>query len=263
MRSGDNRFKQALAAGRSQIGLWCTLSTGFTAEVVAGAGFDWLLLDTEHSPGDVLTVLAQLQALSGYPVAPVVRPASNDPVLIKRLLDCGAQSLLIPYVETVADARAAVAAIRYPPSGMRGVSAITRATQFGRVRNYARDAEAGLCLIVQIETRRGVDALEEIAAVDGIDGVFVGPSDLAASLGHIGDPGHPDVVAVVEDAVARIVACGKPAGILTADPVFAERCIALGTIFTAVGVDAALLARAADALAMWFRPPTGTSHGGG
>lgn len=260
MRSADNPFKHALAAGQPQIGLWCTLSTGFTAEVVAGAGFDWLLLDTEHSPGDVLTVLGQLQALSGYPVSPVVRPASNDPVLIKRLLDCGAQSLLIPYIESVSDARAAVTAIRYPPGGLRGVSAITRATHFGRVRDYARNAEAELCLIVQIETRRGIDALEEIAAVDGIDGIFVGPGDLAASLGHIGDPGHPEVVSVVEDAIARIVACGKPAGILTADPVFAERCIALGTIFTAVGVDAALLARAADALAARFRPAAPASR---
>jgi 4-hydroxy-2-oxoheptanedioate aldolase len=250
-----NRFKQALAAGRQQIGLWVTLSNAYAAEAVAGAGFDWLLLDTEHSPGDVLTVLAQLQALAGYPdVAPVVRPASNDPVTIKRLLDIGAQTLLIPYVQSAEEAAAAVAACRYPPAGFRGVSAMTRATRFGRIPGYAQAADAEICVLVQIETQRGLDALEEIAAVDGVDGVFVGPGDLAASLGHIGALDHPAVVAAVEGAIGRLVAAGKPAGILTSDPSFAERCVALGSTFTAVGVDAALLARAADALARRWKP---------
>lgn len=250
-----NRFKQAIGAGRRQVGLWLTLSTAYSAEVVAGAGFDWLLLDTEHSPGDVLTVMAQLQALSGYPdVSPVVRPASNDPVLIKRYLDIGARTLLIPYVQSAEEAAAAVAATRYPPAGMRGVSALTRATRFGRVPDYARTAHSEICLLVQIETQRGLDALEEIAVVEGIDGVFIGPGDLAASLGHIGELGHPAVVAAIEDAVRRIAAAGKPAGILTSDTAFAERCVALGTRFTAVGVDAGLLARAADALARQWKP---------
>lgn len=250
-----NRFKEAILAGRQQVGLWLTLSNGYAAEVVAGAGFDWLLLDTEHSPGDVLTVMAQLQALSGYPdVSPVVRPASNDPVLIKRLLDIGAQSLLIPYVQSAEEAAAAVAATRYPPAGIRGVSALTRATRFGRISDYARTADGEACLLVQIETQRGLDALEDIAAVEGVDGLFVGPGDLAASLGHIGALDHPAVVAAVEDAIRRIVAAGKPAGILTSDPAFAERCIALGASFTAVGVDAGLLARAADALARRWKP---------
>lgn len=250
-----NGFKRALAEGHQQIGLWTTLSTAFAAEAVAGAGFDWLLLDTEHSPGDVLTVLAQLQALAGYPdVSPVVRPASNDPVLIKRFLDIGAQTLLIPYVQSAQEAAQAVAAIRYPPAGIRGVTALSRATRFGRVRDYPREAERELCLLVQVETQAGLDALEEIAAVDGVDGVFVGPGDLAASLGYIGQLGHPEVVAAVEGAIRRIVAGGKPAGVLTSDPAFAERCIDLGATFTAVGVDLGLLARGADALARRFKP---------
>ncbi|MDB5704150.1 MAG: 2,4-dihydroxyhept-2-ene,7-dioic acid aldolase [Sphingomonas bacterium] len=248
-----NRFKAAIAEGRQQIGLWSTLSTAFAAEVVAGANFDWLLLDTEHSPGDVLTVLGQLQALSGYPLSPIVRPAANDAVLIKRYLDIGVQTLLIPYVQSADEARAAVAAVRYPPDGIRGVSALTRATRFGRVEGYAKGAAAEICLLVQVETQAGLDALEDIAAVEGVDGVFVGPGDLAASLGHIGDLGHPVVVGAVEDAIRRIVAAGKPAGVLTGDPMFARRCIELGTIFTAVGIDVGLLARAADALAARFR----------
>jgi 4-hydroxy-2-oxoheptanedioate aldolase len=248
-----NRFKRALADGKCQIGLWCTLSNAYATEAVAGAGFDWLLLDTEHSPGDVLSVLAQLQALSGYPgIAPVVRPAANDPVLIKRFLDIGAQSLLVPYVQNAQEARAAVAAVRYPPGGVRGVSALTRATQFGRVRDYARLAESELCLILQIETQAGLDALESICAVDGVDAIFIGPGDLAASLGHIGELGHPAVVAAVEDAIARVIAAGKPAGILAGNTDFAAHCIGLGTSFTAVGTDAGLLARGADGLARSF-----------
>jgi 4-hydroxy-2-oxoheptanedioate aldolase len=248
-----NAFKAALRNGRQQIGLWSTLSTAFGAEVVAGAGFDWLCLDTEHSPGDVLTVMAQLQAMSGYAVSPVVRPASNDPVLIKRFLDVGAQTLLIPYVQSAEEAHAAVAAVRYPPEGIRGVSALTRATQFGRIDGYAQGAASEIALLIQVETQAGLDAIETIAAVDGVDGIFIGPADLGASLGHNGNPGHPVVVGAVEDAIKRIVATGKPAGILTGDPVFAARCIELGTTFTAVGVDVGLLARAADQLASRFR----------
>lgn len=247
-----NLFKRALAEGRQQIGLWCSLPGAYAAEAVAGSGFDWLLFDTEHSPGDPLTVLAQLQAVAPYPVSAVVRPASNDAVLIKRFLDLGAQTLLIPYVQDAAEARAAVAAMRYPPEGIRGVSGVTRATRFGRIPDYGRTAHRELCLLVQIETRQALDNLESIAAVDGVDGVFIGPADLAASLGHVGQPGHPEVTALIETAIGRIRACGKPAGILTPDPVFAARCIALGTLFTAVGVDAAILARSTDALAQRF-----------
>jgi 4-hydroxy-2-oxoheptanedioate aldolase len=247
-----NRFKAALVRGERQIGLWCSLADAFAAEVVAGAGFDWLLLDTEHSPADIADVLAQLQALAAYPCAPVVRPTSNDPVVIKRLLDIGAQTLLIPQVESPEEARAAVAATRYPPEGVRGVSALTRATRFGRVPGYATGAHDELCVLVQVESVRALGRLEEIAAVEGVDGVFVGPADLAASLGHAGDPAATAVVEAVEDAIGRIHSLGRPAGVLTSDPAFARRCEELGTTFTAVGVDIGLLARAADALARDF-----------
>ena len=221
-RSADllphNHFKQALLEGRQQIGLWCSLPGPYVAEAMAGSGFDWMLFDTEHSPGDPVTVLAQLQAVAPYPVSPVVRPASNDAVLIKRFLDIGAQTLLIPYVQNVAEAKAAVAAMRYPPAGIRGVAASTRATRFGRVADYGKRAHEQLCLLVQVETRAALDQLEGIANVDGVDGVFIGPGDLAASLGHVGAPGHPEVQSAIEDAIGRIRACGKPAGILTAGP---------------------------------------------
>jgi 4-hydroxy-2-oxoheptanedioate aldolase len=248
-----NPFRRRLLAGDRLRGLWCTLSTAYAVEAVAGAGFDWLLLDTEHSPGDVLSVMGQLQALSGFPAAmPVVRPASNDAVLIKRFLDVGASSLLIPYVQSAAEAEAAVAATRYAPQGIRGVSAATRATQFGRYSDYAQVANDEIAVLVQVETQRGLDAIEEIAAVAGVDGIFIGPADLAASLGHMGNPQHADVVAAVEDAIRRVVRAGKPAGILTGDEAFARRCIDLGATFVAVGVDAVLLARGADALASRF-----------
>jgi len=248
-----NAFKQALLAGQQQIGLWCTLSSAYVIDVVADAGFDWLLIDTEHSPADVPQVLGQLQALSGHAPAAVVRPASNDPVLIKRLLDLGVQTLLIPCIQSAEEARAAVSAVRYPPRGIRGISALTRATHFGRVKDYPTKADAEICLLLQIETQAGLDVLEEIAAVDGVDGLFIGPGDLAASFGHIGKLNHPEVIAAVEDAIARSVAAGRPVGILTGDAAFADRCITLGTCLTAVGVDAGLLARAADALAAHFK----------
>ena len=248
-----NRFKAALQAGERQVGLWCSLANAYAAEVVAGAGYDWLLLDTEHSHADVADVLAQLQAVAAYPCAPVVRPPSNDPVIIKRLLDAGAQTLLIPQVDSPEQARQAVAATRYPPAGVRGVSALTRATRFGRVPGYATTAHTELCVVVQVESVHALECLEQIAKVDGVDGVFVGPGDLAASLGHPGELKAPAVVAAVEDAIRRIRALGRPAGVLTTDRDFARRCEELGTTFTAVGIDIALLARAADALAKEFR----------
>ncbi|MBC8719688.1 4-hydroxy-2-oxoheptanedioate aldolase [Ochrobactrum sp. Marseille-Q0166] len=253
MKLPVNHFKQAISSGRSQVGLWCSLPGSYAAECVAGAGYDWLLFDTEHSPGDPLTVLAQLQAVAPYSTSAVVRPAANDPVLIKRFLDIGAQTLLIPMVNTREEAKAAVAATRYPPHGIRGVSALTRATRFGRVADYVEQVEDELCLLVQIETREALDCIEEIADVDGVDGIFIGPADLAASLGHVGKPGHPEVVERVENAISRIIAAGKPAGILTSDPSFAARCIELGTLFTAVGIDAGILARQSEALLKGFK----------
>jgi 4-hydroxy-2-oxoheptanedioate aldolase len=248
-----NPFKAKLKAGEQQIGLWCSLASPYAAEVVAGAGFDWLLFDTEHSPGGVESVLGQLQAVGAYPVAPVVRPATNDVVLIKRFLDIGAQTLLIPYVQNTDEARAAVMAMRYPPEGVRGVAGLTRASRFGRVKEYARRAAEELCLLVQVETAEALSELEAIAGVEGVDGVFIGPGDLAASLGHVGQPGHPEVVAAVKDAIVRLKAIGKPSGILTLDVAFSKRCIELGATFTAVGMDLAILARGADRLAAEFK----------
>ena len=253
MKLPENRFKHAIREGRQQIGLWCSLPGGFAAELLAGSGFDWLLLDTEHSPGDPLTVLEQLQAVAPYDVSPIVRPASNDTVLIKRFLDMGAQTLLVPYVQSAQEARAAVAAMHYAPQGVRGVAGTTRATRFGRVEGYHKRASEELCLLVQVETQESLNALEDIAAVDGVDGVFVGPGDLAASLGYPGQLMHPAVVAAVEDAIKRIRACGKPAGILTPDNAFAARCIELGTVFTAVGSDLGVLARGTEKLAAQFK----------
>jgi 4-hydroxy-2-oxoheptanedioate aldolase len=248
-----NAFKRALRAKRSQIGLWCTLGSPTAAEAVAGSGFDWLLIDTEHTPVSIEAVLAQLQACAACPVAPVVRPSWNDPVEIKRLLDIGAQTLLIPYVQTAAEARLAVSSMRYPPEGIRGVAGTTRATRYGRVQGYTVRASEELCLLVQVETRDALAALDDIAAVDGVDGVFIGPSDLSASMGHPGNPGHPEVVAAIENAIERILAAGKAPGILTLDEAFARRCIERGMLFTAVGVDAVVLVRETESLARRFK----------
>src|SRR5919197_2021149 len=209
-----NTFKRAIVQGRPQIGLWCSSCSNITAEVIAGAGFDWILIDTEHAPNELPMVLGQLQALAGGTAAAVVRPAWNDLVLIKRLLDIGAQNLLVPYVQTVEEARAAVAAVHYPPRGVRGVAVLHRANRFGRVKDYFGRADAEVGLLLQIETRAGLQNLDAIAAVEGVDGLFIGPSDLAAALGHLGDNRHPEVRAAIEDAVRRIRKAGKTAGIL-------------------------------------------------
>lgn len=248
-----NPFKKAILAGRQQIGLWVSLASPYSAEIVAGSGFDWLLIDGEHSPNDPTTVLPQLQAVAPYPVSPIIRPAWNDKVLIKRYLDVGAQSLLVPYVQTVEEAEAAVAAIRFPTRGVRGVAGVTRASRFGRVPGYAKHAETELCLLVQIETRLGLDNLEAIARTDGIDGVFIGPADLAAGLGHLGEMQHSEVQSAIRDAIGRIRACGKPAGILATDEASARRYIEWGTLFTAVGLDAMILARESEKLAAKFK----------
>ena len=248
-----NDFKRAILAGRQQIGLWVSLANPYSAEIVGGAGFDWLVIDGEHSPNDPPSVLPQLQAVAPYPSEPVVRPAWNDTVLIKRYLDIGARSLLVPYVQDANEAAAAVAAIRYPPRGVRGVAGMTRASRYGRIDGYVKRAESELCLLVQIETRRGLDNLEAIARVDGVDGVFIGPSDLAAGLGHLGEPGNAEVQSAIKDAIGRIRACGKPAGILATDEATTRRYIEWGTVFTAVGLDAMILAREAEKLAAKFR----------
>jgi 4-hydroxy-2-oxoheptanedioate aldolase len=251
-----NPFKRALAEGRPQIGLWCTLSHHVVVEVVAGSGFDWLCLDTEHSPNELPMVLSQLQAAAAYPTHAVVRPAWNDMVLIKRLLDIGAQTLLLPYVQNAEEARRAVSYTRYPPEGRRGLAGVTRASRYGRVGGYARRAHEELCVLVQVETRIALGEIEAIAAVEGVDGIFVGPADLAADMGHAGESGHPEVQAAVEQAITRIRAAGKPAGILISDENLARRYLQLGALFVAVGVDTSILARETQALAARFNTIT-------
>lgn len=247
-----NTFKRALRSGKHQTGLWMTLASHYATEAVAGSSLDWLLIDMEHSPNEYDDVLRQLQVVAGYACHPVVRPTWNDPVAFKRLLDMGVQTLLVPYVQNAAEAHAAVLAMRYPPHGIRGVSAATRATRFGRVKDYAAHAQDELCLLVQVESLEALDQIEAIAAVDGVDGIFIGPGDLAASMGLIGQLRHPDLIARIEDAISRIRQCGKAPGILTGDRELAALFMRQGSLFTAVGVDAVLLGRAADELGRAF-----------
>jgi 2-keto-3-deoxy-L-rhamnonate aldolase RhmA len=248
-----NAFKRALAQGRRPIGFWLSLGSPAVAELVAGAGYDWVLVDTEHAPNELPDVIDQLRALEGGTASAVVRPAWNDPVLVKRLLDAGAQSLLVPFVRNREEAERAVAATRYPPRGIRGVATVTRASRYGRVDDYVRAAEDELCVVVQLETRASLAELEEIAAVPGIDALFVGPSDLAADLGHRGDPRHPEVQAAIADACGRCARLGKPLGTFAPIEDDARRYLDMGVRFAAVGADAVVLRRGADALREAFR----------
>jgi 4-hydroxy-2-oxoheptanedioate aldolase len=246
----ENPFKAALAAGQLQIGLWAALANPYTTEICAGAGFDWLLLDSEHAPNDLRSLLAELQAMAPYATAPVVRPRTGDVHLVKQILDIGAQNLLVPMIETAAEAALMVQAVRYPPHGVRGVgSALARASRWNRVPRYLDRADAEMCLLVQVETRKGLDNIEAIAVTPGVDGVFIGPSDLAASLGHLGDPANPEVQRAIAQAVPRILAAGKAPGILATTDAAARAYLDLGCRFVAVGTDVGLLARNAEALA--------------
>jgi len=255
-----NTFKRALAAGKPQIGVWSTLPSPYIAELVAGAGYDWVLLDNEHTPGDVPLMLQQLQAVAAAtpaagcpPTSAVVRPPWNDTVLIKRYLDVGAQTLLLPYVQNADEARAAVAATRYGPDGTRGMGGSMRASNYGRVADYVRRASDELCVLVQVETREALEHIEAIAAVDGIDGIFIGPADLSASMGHAGNAKHPEVNEAIDDSIRRIRACGKAPGILMADEVRARQCLANGALFVAVAIDMLVLRSGLDAGAARFR----------
>jgi 4-hydroxy-2-oxoheptanedioate aldolase len=248
-----NEFKHAIAAGKLQIGLWCSLCSNVAAEIVSHSGYDWLLLDTEHSPNEVPDILSQLQATQAGTASAIVRPAWNDMVLIKRYLDIGAQTLLIPFVQNADEARAAVAATRYPPDGIRGITGSGRASRYGRVKDYLKNAGSEICVLVQVETRSALDQIEAIASVEGVDGVFIGPNDLSASFGQIGNWGHPEVQAALEDAVKRLNKIGKPAGILTPNEEEAKRFIQWGYTFVAVGSDIGLLAKNADGLAKRFK----------
>jgi len=248
-----NAFKHALKDARAQIGLWSSLSSNYSVEVIAGAGFDWILLDMEHSPNDLESLLAQLQAAAAYPAHAVVRVPWNDMVAMKRILDVGAQSLLVPYVSTAEEARAAVAHTRYPPKGVRGVAGTTRATRFGRIKDYARRAHEEICVLVQVETQGALDNIESICAVEGVDGVFVGPADLHASMGYVGEIANAKVKPIIDDAIRRIRKAGKAPGILTPSDEDARRWLDCGALFVAVGADVGILARGAEALAAKFK----------
>jgi 4-hydroxy-2-oxoheptanedioate aldolase len=248
-----NSFKHAIAKGQLQIGLWCSLCSPVAIEVVSHSGYDWLLLDTEHSPNDVTDILGHLQAAQSGTASCIVRPAWNDMVLIKRYLDIGAQTLLLPFVQNAEEAKRAVAWTRYPPHGMRGITGSGRASRYGRVKDYLKNASSEICVLVQVETREALRELETIASVEGIDGVFIGPNDLAASFGQIGNWGHAEVQAALKDAVTRLKKLGKPAGILTPNEEEAKRFIDWGYTFVAVGADIGLLAKNADALARRFK----------
>lgn len=245
-----NHFKARLREGCTQIGLWTAMGTAYAAELVGHAGFDWLVIDAEHGPNDLRSILAQLQALEASPSAVVVRPPMGETWMIKQLLEIGAQTFLIPMVDTAAQAEALVRAMRYPPAGERGMGAgIARSSRFNTIANYVETADREICLLVQAESRTAMANIEAIAAVDGVDGVFIGPADLAADMGFPGRLQAPEVQAVVEDAIRRILAAGKPAGILTFDEGLNRRYLELGATFVAVGADVTEFTAALRALA--------------
>lgn len=249
-----NSFKSALHNKQAQIGLWVGLADPYCAELCAGAGFDWLLIDGEHAPNDVRSTLSQLQAIAPYPVHPIVRPVIGETWMIKQYLDLGVQTLLIPMVETAEQARQLVAATRYPPQGIRGVgSALARASRWNTIPHYLQKANDEICLLLQVESKAALEHVEEIAATEGVDGVFIGPADLSASLGHLGNPGHPEVSTAIENAIACIQGAGKAAGILSADQKLARHYLNLGCTFVAVGVDTSLFGQAVRNLAHTFK----------
>jgi 4-hydroxy-2-oxoheptanedioate aldolase len=246
-----NHFKHALKAGKPQIGIWSSLCSHIVADIFANSGFDWVLLDTEHSPNELPMVQQQLHAMQGGTANPVVRVAWNDMVMIKRFLDIGAQSLLLPYVQSVEEAKNAVISINYPQKGMRGVAGGSRAAGYGRIKDYHKRAAGELCLLVQVETRKAMASLDAIAEVEGVDGVFIGPNDLSADMGYLGNWQHPEVWKVMEDAAKRIRKAGKAPGILVGEA-DGQRCLDMGYLFVAVGSDIGLL-RTGDALAAKFK----------
>jgi len=247
-RAIPNQFRQDLIAGKKLIGCWCSLGSPITTEVMGVAGFDWLLLDGEHAPNDVLSFIPQLMALKDSASAPVVRPQWNDTVVIKRLLDAGFYNFLIPFVESADDARRAVAATRYPPDGVRGVSVSHRSNRYGTVPEYFDVINDNISVIVQIESRKAVGAIDEICAVDGVDCVFIGPSDLAAGYGYLGNPLHPEVQEAMQRVIASAKAHGKPAGILAPVEADARRYLEMGVTFVAVGSDLGVFRNASQLL---------------
>ncbi len=252
-----NTFKAAMARREAQIGLWLGLADPYVAELLASCGFDWLLVDAEHSPNDVRSILAQLQAIQPYPTQAIVRPVDDDPAGIKQFLDIGALTLLVPMVQTAEQAARIVAATRYAPRGVRGLaSALARASRWNGVERYAERADAEICVLVQVESVEGLDNLAAIAAVDGVDGVFFGPADLSASMGHLGRPEHPEVLAAIAAGIATVLGAGKAPGILVSADA-ARAYLDSGALFVAVGLDTTLLAGAARSLAASFKKRPG------
>jgi 2-dehydro-3-deoxyglucarate aldolase len=247
-QSFPNSFKRDLIAGKRLIGCWSSLANAITTEVLGIAGFDWILLDGEHSPNDVGTFIPQLMALKDSSSAPVVRPTSNNDVELKRLLDAGFYNFLVPFVESPEEALRAVRGTRYPPQGVRGVSVSQRSNRYGTVPDYFKSINDHICVMVQIESLKGVDAARAIAAIDGVDCVFVGPSDLAAALGHLGNAGHPEVQQAIASVFADAKACGKPTGILAPVEADARRYIEMGATFVGVGSDLGVFRSATQAL---------------
>jgi 2-dehydro-3-deoxyglucarate aldolase len=249
-----NTFRRSVIHCERLIGCWASLGSPITAELLGVIGFDWILLDAEHAPNDVLTLIPQLMALKDSRSAPVVRPPANESVVIKRLLDAGFYNFLIPFVDSAADATRAVAATRYPPQGIRGVSVSQRGNRYGTVADYLQIANGNVCVVVQIESRAAVAAIDEILAVDGIDGVFIGPSDLAAGYGHLGNANHPDVQQAIAHVFARAQAAGKTSGILAPAQADAERYLSMGCTLVAVCADIGLLKGAAQGVHKHFIP---------
>lgn len=248
-----NRFKRDLGR-RQMLGIFATLASPTLTEMLAEVGFDWIIIDTEHSPNEAGDVVAQLQAMAATSTSAIVRPAWSDMVLVKRLLDFGAQTLLFPYVQSVAEAERAVSYTRYPTRGVRGVSGGSRGSRYGLATDYFARVEAEICVIVQIETAEALADIEAIASVDGVDAVFIGPADLAASMGHLGDMQHPDVQAAIDDGFRRLRAIGKPAGYLTTSEAEARQRIADGVAMVGIGTDAMIVARGSRALLQAVRP---------
>jgi len=255
MQLPHNTFKAGLRRTTPQIGVWNALASPYAAEIVASTAYDWMLIDGEHAPNSVSDILAQLQAVAAYATAPVVRAPHGDAALIKQLLDIGAQSLMIPMVDSAAQAQDLVRAMRYPPHGMRGMGGgLTRAARWNAIPDYVHAAQQELCLIVQIESRQGVDNAAAIAAVDGVDAVFIGPLDLSASLGYVGNPMHPEVQNRIQHVIQTTVAAGKACGILSVGNDDAGRYLEWGCQFIAVALDVQLLRQSALATLARYRP---------
>jgi 4-hydroxy-2-oxoheptanedioate aldolase len=263
MPAPTNHFKAALLAAHPQIGLWLNSGEALPAEIAATIGFDWLVIDAEHGPNDLRSIIAQLRVLAPSAAEPVVRPPSGETSFIKQLLDAGARTFLIPMVDTPEQAQALVQAVRYPPRGTRGLgAAVARVSGYGAIADYAQTADDEICLLLQAETRTAIDNIEAIAAIDGVDGIFIGPADLSADLGHMGQVEAAEVQEVIEKAIGRIIAAGKPAGILTFSESLNRRYLDLGASFVAVGSDVVELANALRGLAARYGRGTGDGAGG-